>query len=100
MLESISPSELALELLNYCLRGGSWPADLLETLMRCALHPEEARAREGTHALFGIVVERLADLFEPALCDTYAALFCEAMEFVYPEMRAQDLLARYRRVRI
>lgn len=99
-MESISPSDLALELLNYCLRGATWPADLLETLLRCALHPDEARAREGSHALFGIVVERLADLFEPALCDTYAALFSHVIEFACPELSAMDLLERYRRVRL
>jgi ADP-heptose:LPS heptosyltransferase len=99
-LESISPSDLALELLNYCLRGATWPTDLLETLVRCALHPDEERAREGTHALFGIVVERLADLFEPALCDTYAALFADVVEFACPEYRAKELLARYRRIRL
>lgn len=99
-MESISPSDLALELLNYCLRGATWPTDLLETLLRCALHPDEARAREGSHALFGIVVERLADLFEPALCDTYAALFAHVIEFACPELSAPDLLDRYRRVRM
>ena len=99
-MESISPSDLALELLNYCLRGATWPTDLLETLLRCALHPDEARAREGSHALFGIVVERLADLFEPALCDTYAALFAHVVEFACPELSAAELLDRYRRVRM
>ncbi len=99
-MESISPSDLAIELLNRCLRGASWPADLLETLLRCALHPDEEAAREGSRALFGIVVERLADLFEPALCDTYASLFANVIEFVRPEMQASDLLARYGRVRV
>jgi len=99
-LESISPSELAIELLNYCLRGSTWPADLLETLVRCASHPDEERAKEGTHALFRILVERLNDLFEPALCDTYGALFSSVVEFIHPEFLASDLMARYRRVRM
>lgn len=99
-MESISPSDLALELLNYCLRGANWPSDLLETLVRCALHPDEARAREASHALFTIVVERLADLFEPALCDTYAALFSNVIEFAFPEYSAAALQERYRRVRL
>ncbi|HBY59920.1 MAG TPA: hypothetical protein DEH78_08855, partial [Solibacterales bacterium] len=86
--------------MNHCLRGSSWPVDLLETLLRMASHPDEDRARAGSHALFSIVVERLGDLFEPALCDTYASLFSYVVEYVRPEFVAADLLARYRRVRM
>src|SRR5689334_7813794 len=46
-----------------------------------------------------IVVERLADLFQPRLCDVYAELFSEAIARSIPELRAPDLVARYRRVR-
>ncbi|MDX2153607.1 MAG: glycosyltransferase family 9 protein [Bryobacteraceae bacterium] len=99
-MESISPSDLAIELLNHCLRGSSWPVDLLETLLRMASHPDEDRARAGSHALFSIVVERLGDLFEPALCDTYASLFSHVIEYVRPEYVAAELLERYRRVRM
>ena len=98
-MESISASELALELVNQCLRGGDWPRDLLETLLRCTAHPDEGQAREASRALFSIVVERLADLFEPALCDTYAAIFSYVIEFAFPEVSAADVVERYRRVR-
>jgi ADP-heptose:LPS heptosyltransferase len=99
LLESISASELALELVNQCLRGGDWPRDLLETLLRCTAHPDEGQAREASRALFSIVVERLADLFEPALCDTYASIFSNAIEFAFPELSAADIVERYKRIR-
>jgi ADP-heptose:LPS heptosyltransferase len=50
-------------------------------------------------SLFGILVEGLADRFEPALCDVYARLFSQAVAHVIPEMDAASLVARYERVR-
>ena len=44
------------------------------------------------HALFGILVEGLADRFEPALCEVYARLFAEVLP-------GADL-ARYTRIRL
>jgi ADP-heptose:LPS heptosyltransferase len=46
-------------------------------------------------ALFGILVEGLADRFEPALCDVYTRLFSQAIEGQDPKA----LVARYERVR-
>ncbi len=46
-------------------------------------------------ALFGILVEGLADRFEPALCDVYAHLFSQAI----PGQDPAALEARYDRVR-
>jgi ADP-heptose:LPS heptosyltransferase len=46
-------------------------------------------------ALFGILVEGLADHFEPALCDVYTHLFAQAIDGQDPEA----LIARYDRVR-
>ncbi len=46
-------------------------------------------------ALFGILIEGLADRFEPALCDVYARLFSQAIEGQDPAW----LVARYERVR-
>ena len=40
----------------------------------------------GDGALFRIVVERLADLFEPRLCDVYADLFAEVIARRIPEL--------------
>jgi ADP-heptose:LPS heptosyltransferase len=98
-LENISSDELALELLNQCLRGNSHSSELLEALLRMAQHPDAGQARKASRALFSTVVERLGDLFEPCLCDSYASLFSEALAYVLPELDATDLLARYRRIR-
>jgi ADP-heptose:LPS heptosyltransferase len=50
-------------------------------------------------SLFSVVIERLADLFEPRFCDVYARLFTRVVELLKPEIKAADLLARYERVR-
>ena len=97
---SISPDDLALELLNQCLRGNSHSTDLLETLLRLAQSPDPAQARKASRALFGIVVERLGDLFEPSLCDSYAALFADVISYALTDLEAAALLERYKRVRL
>lgn len=68
-------------LLEYCLRNEPWTADLLDRAM----------AEDEGRALFSIVVERLGDLFEPALCRTYEQLFRQVIERACP-----DLLPRLR----
>ncbi len=98
-MESISPSELAVELLNHCLRGSRWPEDLLTALVSDALDEDEKLAAPATRALFSIVVERLGDLFEPRLCDTYADLFSNVIAQALPELDASGLVRRYRSVR-
>jgi hypothetical protein len=62
-------------------------------LPRCLLEEPSAQA------LFGIVVEGLADRFEPALADTYARLFAEALASTDSGWDVVSLLARYERVR-
>jgi len=54
--------------------------------------PAELLTDECARALFGVLVEGLADRFEPALCDIYARLFSQALP-------GADL-ARYERVRL
>lgn len=98
-MESISPAELAVELLNHCLRGSRWPEDLLAALVSESLDEDERLAAPATRALFSILVERLGDLFEPRLCDTYAELFSRVIAQALPELNAAELAARYRRVR-
>ncbi|MBI5084774.1 MAG: hypothetical protein HZB13_09280 [Acidobacteria bacterium] len=98
-MESISPGEIAIELLNHCLRGSRWPEDLLDTLIDEALDEDERLATPATRALFAILIERLGDLFEPRLCDTYAALFSHVLERALPGLEAAALVARYRNVR-
>jgi ADP-heptose:LPS heptosyltransferase len=50
-------------------------------------------------ALFGILVEGLADRFDPALCEAYARLFSQAVARASGRWDAVSLLARYRLVR-
>ena len=64
------------ELLEHCLSGRPWPPDLLD----------RALAEDDGRALLAVVVERLADLFEPRLCDTYAELFRQVVARVAPEL--------------
>lgn len=64
------------ELLDLCLRGQDWSADLLD----------RAIAEDDGRALLSVVVERLADLFEPQLCDSYARLFTQVIARICPEL--------------
>jgi hypothetical protein len=88
-LENTSADDLAQELLQYCLAGLPFPERLLDQLLES----------DHSRALFRIVVERLADLFEPRLCGVYADLFTEVIARRIPDLHAEHLLARYVRVR-
>lgn len=79
-------NDRASSLLDHCLRSQPWPPELLRSLADDAC----------SEALFRIVVEGLADRFDPALCDTYAALLAEAIA----PADTTALVERYRRVRI
>ena len=92
--------ELAHELLGYCLDTGEWPAELLHRLISLAVSDNFDDSVAASRALFGIVVERLGDLFEPRLCDVYARMFSEVCERVIEGVNASELLNRYRRVRV
>ncbi len=52
----------------------------------------------GDRELFRIVVERLADLFEPRLCNVYAELFSQVIA-KRTGLHAEHLLSRYERIR-
>lgn len=82
-------NELAHQLLTHCLEGTPWPESLVDRLIK----------PDATGALFTIVVERLADLFAPRLCEVYAELFAEVIARVIPGLHAPHLSARYRRIR-
>jgi len=86
LLANTSCNERAASLLACCLQGGAWPPELLRSLAD----------GECSNALFRIVAEGLADRFEPALCDTYAELFAEAIA----PGESVALVERYRRVRV
>lgn len=89
-MASISLTESASEeLLSSILAGEPWP----DWLLRRALVEDEGRT------LLSVVVERLADLFEPRLCDEYARMFTRVIELLRPDIKATDLLSRYERVR-
>lgn len=64
------------QLLNLCLKGESWPPELLD----------RAIEEDSGRALFSTVIERLGDLFEPKLCDTYADLMAAVIRRVCPEL--------------
>jgi hypothetical protein len=72
----------------------------LETLIDRALNSEDSFLEvTATRALFGIVVEGLADRFESKLCGFYAEMFSHVVGRAFPEFRAPDLLRRYNQVR-
>ena len=99
-MATIPANELALEVLDACLRDGTWPARSLEDLIERALDEEDVfAATAANRALFSIVIERLGDLFEPALCDVYARLFSHIISRALPEYNSRELLTRYNRIR-
>ena len=99
-MASTPANELAQEILDSCLSDGTWPARTLDALIERALDDDnEFLARAATRALFGIIIERLGDLFEPSLCDVYARLFSHVISRALPEYDAHDLVLRYGRVR-
>ncbi|HET6248965.1 MAG TPA: hypothetical protein VFE47_14810, partial [Tepidisphaeraceae bacterium] len=88
-MENTSPEKLAFELLDCCLAAKPWPEHLIDDLISCG----------GDRELFRIVVERLADLFDPDLCLVYAELFSEVVARRIPGQHPDHLVARYQRVR-
>jgi len=88
-LENISAERIARQLLECCLASNPWPEHLLDDLI----------AQGGDRELFRIIVERLADLFEPDLCLAYADLFAQVIAHRIPGQHADHLCARYERVR-
>ncbi len=67
-MTSTSCEELARQVLDECIAGRA-PARL----------PAQLLGEDCARALFGILVEGLADRFEPTLCDVYARLFSAAL---------------------
>ena len=61
--------------------------------------PPELLAEMCAPALFSILVEGLADRFEPALCDAYVRLFSHAIAQAAGDLDAAALVERFERVR-
>ena len=90
MSASISCNQRAQALLGGTLAGAAVDVGLARSL-----------AHDGcSDALFRIVVEGLADRFEPRLCTAYAELFSEVIAEALPEYDSAALLERYARIRI
>jgi ADP-heptose:LPS heptosyltransferase len=92
-LRSISCKQIADEIFAQCLAGQP-PKSLPHGLLEAPCAP----------ALFGTIVEGLADRFEKAFCDTYARLFAGALASLNLEWDGAawdevSLVARYERVR-
>ena len=87
-MTSTSCKRIARDALDRAL-AGSPPEELPPALL------EDPRG----DALFGILVEGLADRFEPALCDVCARLFSRAVARVAEGVDAASLETRYQRVR-
>ncbi|MBI3282008.1 MAG: hypothetical protein HYZ57_19465 [Acidobacteria bacterium] len=98
-MAGISSADLARELLGCCVAGKPWPRRLLRPLLERAVSDQPAVALEASRALFVTVIERLNDLFEPRLCDIYAALMAEVLEFAGCGYNVTQLLTRYQRIR-
>ena len=64
------------QVLELCLRGETCGDHLLD----------RALAVDGGRAFLSVVVERMGDLFEPALCEAYAELFTRVIHRVTPEL--------------
>jgi len=87
-LRSTSCKEIATDILDRCLAGKP-PKEL----------PRALAEEPCGQALFGVLVEGLADRFEPALCDAYARIFSQAVAYVDNGWEPAALVARYDRVR-
>lgn len=100
IVHDISTIALAQEIFDNCVKDGTWPIRALETLVQVALDEKDrAEAESATRALFGIVIEGLADLFQPHLSDVYARLFSHVVAQAVPGYRPSDLMRRFARVR-
>lgn len=87
-MTSTSCKQIADDVFTKCLAGVP-----PKQLPRCLLE------EPCSSSLFGVVVEGLADRFEPALVDLYAHLFADALAYLETRWSMVSLLSRYERVR-
>ena len=55
---------------------------------------------EAGRLLFPMIVEPLADSFEPDMCNVYVGVFACVFGRVLPELQREDLIERFERVRV
>jgi ADP-heptose:LPS heptosyltransferase len=67
--------------------------------LKASLSSDPGLARQGSEAFFRVLVEGLADQFEPRLSDVYAEIVSKAIAHAIPGREPRELVARYRRVR-
>jgi ADP-heptose:LPS heptosyltransferase len=91
--------DLAATLLEASLSGVRWSEQALDELAAAALSPDTAVAGAASSALFSVLVEGLADPFEPRLCDTYATLFAKVLQHAFPRWDSAALQRRYELIR-
>ncbi len=75
------PLVLASEYLARFQRDGSSDTKRIDQLCALATSRDEAVSRAATGAIFGDVVEFLADRFEPSYCDVYVQFFCRVVDY-------------------
>ena len=87
-----SPRELAAAYLERFQRDGASDSKRIDQLCELATSPDAAVARAASAAIFGGVVEFLADQFEPRLCGLYVRFFCRVIDYCrrLPEAKALD----------
>ena len=75
-----SPRELAAAYLEGFRRNGGSDSTQIDQLCELAASPDIAEARAASGAIFGGVVEFLADRFEPNLCGLYVRFFSRVLD--------------------
>ena len=75
-----SPRELAAAYLERFRRDGDSDSRLIDQLCELAASPDASVARAASGAIFGGVVEFLADRFEPSFCDLYVRFFSRVLD--------------------
>lgn len=97
-MANISANELAARLLDDCLNGRPLNPDDARALASAALSGDPRQARTASRALFAGLIEPLADMFDPQLAASYAAIFSVVIARAFPSLHAAPLLARYNQV--
>lgn len=96
-MANTSPDLLAREILAACLEENRWRGRAFDALAVQCFAPDNAQ--KAGAALFGILVEALADRFDPRLCQLYTELFTELAGRAGLGWDTQELRSRYTRVR-